>query len=102
VDFDSNIVLLDGFAIIARTEVSISLKHDCEILYHPVAARRSEWVARMVMRTYFFLVFFSVDAPNLYTLCTFDSSRLEQLFLSGCLRRAHVTGFGFLLVLGSH
>lgn len=70
-------VLLDGVAIITRTEVSISLKHGRKILCHSAAARRSEWVARMVMCTYVFLVFFCVDAPGLYTLCAFDGSRLE-------------------------
>jgi hypothetical protein len=31
-DSDSDIVLLDGFAIVTRTEVGISLKHSREIL----------------------------------------------------------------------
>jgi hypothetical protein len=101
-DFDGTIVLYDGLAIVTRTEVSISLEHDDETLCHSVAARRFEWVARKVMRTYGFLAFFCLDAPGLYTLCAFDSSRLDQLFLFGCLRRAHATGFGFLFVLGSH
>jgi hypothetical protein len=100
--FDSNIVLFDGFVIITSTEVSVSLKHDHETLCHLVAACRSEWVAQKVMRTYDFLALFCLDAPNLCTLCTFDGSRLDQLFLFRRLRRIHATGLGFLLVLGSH
>ena len=101
-DFDGAIVLFDGLAIVTRTEVSISLKLDDETLCHWVAACRSEWVARKVMRTYGFLAFFCLDAPGFHTLCAFDSSRLGQLFLFGGHRRAHATGFGFLFVFGSH
>jgi hypothetical protein len=101
-DLDGTIVLFDGLAIATGTEVSISLEQDDETLCHSVAARRSEWVARKVTRTYGFLVFFCMDAPGLYTLCAFDSSCLDQLFLFRCLRRARATGFGLLFVLGSH
>ena len=103
-DFDGAIVLFDGLAIVTRTEVSISLQHDDETLCHSVAARRPELVARKVMRTYSFLAFFCLDAPGFNTVCAFDSSRLDQLFLFGCLRRARASGFGFLflVVLGSH
>ena len=101
-DFDGVIVLFDGLAIVTGTEVSISLEHDGETLCHWVAARRSEWVARKVTRTYGFLAFLCLDAPGFYTLCAFDSPRLDQLFLFGCLRRIHATGFSFLFVLGSH
>lgn len=101
-NFDGAIVLFDGLAIVTRTEVSISLEHDGETLCHWVTAGRSEWVARKVMRTYGFLAFFCLDAPGFHTLCAFDSSRLGQLFLLGCLRSAGTTGFGFLFMLGSH
>lgn len=103
-DFDGTIVLFDGLAIVTRTELSISLEHDDESLCHSVASRRSELVARKVMRTYSFLAFFCLDAPGFNTLRAFDSSRLDQLFLFGCLRRARASGFGFLFlfVLGSH
>jgi hypothetical protein len=95
-DFDGAIVLFDGLAVVTRTEVSISLEHDDETLCHSVA--------RKVMRTYSFLAFFCLDAPGFNTLRAFDSSRLDQLFLFGCLRRARASGFGFLflIVLGSH
>ena len=33
-DVDSDVVLLDGFAIVTRTEVSVSLEYGREILYH--------------------------------------------------------------------
>jgi hypothetical protein len=94
-DFDGTIVLFDSLAIVTCTEVSISLEHNDEPLCSLVAARHSEWVARKVMRTYGFLAFFCLGVPGFYTLCAFDSSRLDQLFLFGCLRRAHTTGFGF-------
>lgn len=101
-NFDGAIILFDGLAIVTRTELSISLEHDDETLCHWVAARRSEWVPRKVMKTYGFLAFFCLDVPAFYTLCAFDSSRLDKLFPFGCLRRAHATGFGFLSMLGSH
>ena len=101
-DFDGAIVLFDGLAIVTRTEESISLEHDHETHCHWVAARRPESVARNVIRTYGFLAFFCLDASGFYTLCAFDSSRLDQLFLFRCLRRAHATGFSILFVLGSH
>jgi hypothetical protein len=86
-DSDSDIVLLDGFAIVTRTEASISLKYGREIPYH---ARRG---VNGLMRTYDFLVFFCVDASSLHTFCAFHSPRLKQFFLVGYLCRAHATGF---------
>lgn len=100
-DFDGTIVFFDGLAIVTGTEVNISLKHN-ETHCHSVAARRSEWMPRKVMRTYGFLAFFCLDASSLHTFCAFDTSLLYQLFLFGCFRKAYATGSSFLFVLGSH